>query len=437
MSEAEAEHSPDSPDVDARRGERARLILLLSLFAVLGLRAGWAVLAVIGAVVLMVFFHELGHYLTAKWSGMKVTEFFIGFGPRLWSFRRGETEYGLKLIPAGAYVRIVGMSNLEEIDPADEPRSYRAQSFPKRLMVVCAGSAMHMILAFVMLALAFNLDVPGGTAFNPDELTERWEIGRVVQPGDHSEPTPAFDAGLEEGDKVLAVDGTPVGTYPELVSQIRERGPGESALFTVLRDGEVFDRRVVLAQHPAFPDQEVAYLGVVRGYSPVNRPPVEAVGHAGKELGLGLKEAVLALGRIFSPDGLSNYAENVREGSEPTTTVSPTPRPERENDDDDNRLLSIYGAVRLGAQITETGLVGFLLFVAQINLFIGLVNMAPLLPFDGGHAAVAIYERIRSRGGRRYRVDMAKLMPLTYAVVVALVLLGITSLYLDVVRPVG
>ncbi len=109
------------------------------------------VLLVVLALVAMVMLHELGHFATAKWSGMKVTEYFLGFGPRLWSIRRGETEYGVKAIPAGGYVRIVGMTMLEEVDPADEARSYRQASFPRRLLVAVAGSAMHVVMAFVLL----------------------------------------------------------------------------------------------------------------------------------------------------------------------------------------------------------------------------------------------------------------------------------------------
>src|SRR2546421_6858939 len=107
--------------------------------------------AVVIAIVVMIMLHELGHFATAKWAGMKVTEYFLGFGPRLWSIRRGETEYGVKAIPAGGYVKIVGMTNLEEVDPADEPRAYRQKSFPRRLSVAVAGSPMHFIIAFVLL----------------------------------------------------------------------------------------------------------------------------------------------------------------------------------------------------------------------------------------------------------------------------------------------
>ena len=94
--------------------------------------------------------HELGHFATAKWAGMKVTEYFVGFGPRLWSVRRGETEYGVKAIPAGGYVRIPGFTSTEEVAPEDEPRAYRQQPFHQRIIVASAGSAMHFLIAFVL-----------------------------------------------------------------------------------------------------------------------------------------------------------------------------------------------------------------------------------------------------------------------------------------------
>ena len=103
----------------------------------------------------MIMLHELGHFVMAKRAGMKVTEFFLGFGPRLWSIRRGETEYGVKAIPAGGYVRIIGMSNIEEVDPADEERTYRSKPYRHRLGVAVAGSTMHFIIAAVLLFLLY------------------------------------------------------------------------------------------------------------------------------------------------------------------------------------------------------------------------------------------------------------------------------------------
>src|SRR4030095_15289141 len=114
--------APDPPEYETGG---LRLALLIAAVAAAGLAFGWPVLVVILGIVVMIFLHELGHYVTAKWAGMKVTEFFIGFGPKIWSFRRGETEYGLKVVPAGAYVRIIGMNKLDEVDAVDAPPTHR------------------------------------------------------------------------------------------------------------------------------------------------------------------------------------------------------------------------------------------------------------------------------------------------------------------------
>src|SRR5438067_1847636 len=143
-------------EVDRRGATRILVLLVVALVALFVLDSGarTAILLVVGIVV-MVMLHEAGHYAMAKRSGMKVTEYFLGFGPRLWSFRRGETEYGVKAIPAGGYVRIVGMSNVDEVDPADEERTYRAKPYRHRLGVAVAGSTMHFLIAGVLLFVVF------------------------------------------------------------------------------------------------------------------------------------------------------------------------------------------------------------------------------------------------------------------------------------------
>ncbi len=141
-----------------------QLVIVVAGVVVLALAAhAGAILIVVGALIAMVMLHELGHLLTAKWGHMKVTEYFLGFGPRLWSVRRGETEYGIKAIPAGGYVKILGMTSAEEVDPADEPRTYRQRPFHNRLAVGLAGSAMHFVMAFVILfALYAFIGAPQG-----------------------------------------------------------------------------------------------------------------------------------------------------------------------------------------------------------------------------------------------------------------------------------
>src|SRR5947209_9644055 len=152
----EAEEPKAPVEIDNRE-RLVRLGYFVAIVLVLAIVTGFSpFLGVIGALVAIVMLHELGHFATAKWSGMKVSEYFFGFGPRLWSIRKGETEYGIKAIPVGGYVRILGMNNLEKVDPADEPRTYRQQSFPRRLAVAVAGSAMHFVLAFLLLIVMWT-----------------------------------------------------------------------------------------------------------------------------------------------------------------------------------------------------------------------------------------------------------------------------------------
>jgi membrane-associated protease RseP (regulator of RpoE activity) len=369
---------------------------------------------------------------------MKVTEFFIGFGPRIWSTTRGETEYGFKALPVGAYVRIIGMNNLDESDPADEARTYRQQSFPKRLLVVSAGSIMHFVQAFVLLVIALGIiGVPGGSVVDPDERAESWTVGTV------NADSAAAEAGLEPDDLIVAVNGEPVSSFDGgLPSVIRSYDVGDDITFTVERDGRRRTLDAELQERPADVPGGApgsAFLGVSSNENlpsdPIGVGP--AIVAAPEELVRFSGSSISALASFFSPDGIGDFATNVsRAGNDQQPQVGTSGSSSADDEAEGNRMLSIYGAVRLGSTLSENGFVLFLLFFFQINVFIGIFNMLPLPPLDGGHAVVAIYERIRSRAGKRYQADVAKLMPLTYAVVMVLVLLGVTSLYLDIVNPI-
>ena len=408
-----------------------RLALLVGSFVALGLIAGWPVLVMILGVVVMIFLHELGHFVTAKWSGMKVTEFFIGFGPRIWSFRRGETEYGLKVVPAGAYVRIIGMNNLDDVETADEPRTYRQQSFPKRLLVVSAGSLMHFAQAFVLLVVLLGVvGFPGGSISDP--LVEAWDVGEVV------DGSAADAAGLRVDDRIVEIDGRPASSYDDFSAAILAHDVGDEIRLTVVRDG---DRRTAVAELRARPESEggdagTPFLGIAtsehRSDVPMGlgtalvRAPGEMLWFSGHSLG--------ALAGFFSPEGISDFADNLGsagdeapQGSGDTGTAT---------DDGDGRLISIIGFVQIGSQDVADRAAFMLFLFFQVNMFVGIFNMLPLLPLDGGHAVMAIYERIRSRPGRPYHADFAKLLPLTYAVVMVLVFIGITTMYLDIINPI-
>jgi len=473
-----------------------RLVALAIGIAALGLLTGISVLAIVFAIAISIFLHELGHFLVAKRAGMMVTEFFIGFGPRIWSFRRGETEYGIKVIPAGAYVRIIGMHNLEQVDPADEGRTYRAQPYRKRLPVVLAGPFANFAIALVLL---FVLFVGWGT---PN--TDRWTVDRVLA------GTAAAEAGLQAGDRIISFDGQSVGDFAGLSEMIQpaagrpveivyERDGQELTATTVLswrlaedaaaalpplRTGDqvllvngqevdtydafvtqvnagdatratvVFDRggyryETDVATPVELPAEGyLGFLGVGPEISRERLSPIAAIGESGSTFGEVVVESVTAIGDRFSPTGIGEYVETVtnatsEDGAPGTAGIRPL-EPDAQlaissapDPQDENRFLSILGVGRLGSQAFDSGPIAFMWLLILVNIFLGLFNLVPLPPLDGGHAAIATYETVREKiSGRRYRVDIAKLMPVTYAMVFLIVAIGITSLYLDIVDPV-
>src|SRR5438067_11279466 len=179
----ETHEAPEDPGTIDNRERLVRLGYFVAIVLVLAVITGFSpFLGVIGALIAIVMLHEFGHFVTAKWAGMKVSEYFFGFGPRLWSIRKGETEYGIKAIPVGGYVRILGMNNLEQVDPADEPRTYRQKSFPRRLSVAVAGSAMHFLIAFLLLIVLWAaVGVPKATT----------TVGSIFGDEKGAQPSPA------------------------------------------------------------------------------------------------------------------------------------------------------------------------------------------------------------------------------------------------------
>lgn len=407
-----------------------RILAVFAALAALWFLASPVWVFVILAIVLMLFLHELGHYLTARRAGMLVTEFFIGFGPRIWSFRRGEVEYGLKAIPAGAYVRIVGMSNLDEVDPADEARTYRQQPFWQRFSVAVAGSTMHFLLAFVLL---FTLFVGFG---EPDRSA--WTVERVtpsegLQQNGGPVASPAVEAGLRPGDRIVAVDDVTIDEFTDL-KDVVETLPGETVTLTVERDGDTFETSTtLLSQGPDGGEQ--GFLGV-SGDVPLRRlGPIAAVQRSGSLFG------EVVVGSLSSiPQGVSNLfqaAADSTSSDEPSNEVSETGV---SSDPNQNRIVSIYGAARLGEQAVALGMATVLILFAMINIFIGIFNLLPLLPLDGGHVAIAVYEKFREwrlGNNRRYFVDVGKLLPVTYAVVMVMVGIGVLTLYMDVINPIN
>jgi membrane-associated protease RseP (regulator of RpoE activity) len=401
-----------------------------------GLVLGLGIVLFALGICLSVALHEAGHMVTAKAFGMKVRRYFIGFGPKLWSFRRGETEYGLKAIPLGGFCDIAGMTAMDEVTPAEAPRAMWRFPAWKRVVVMSAGSITHFILGFLILYLvAVGWGLPnyqekpivGGTdcaAAAQDPKT--FEL--KCNPGD---PAPAEAAGIRAGDEIVSVNGQPTGTWTDLVTKVRDlRGP---ATFVVRRDGA--ERSVTVDIETV---QRVA-IGSVRGKDGNKVVEVGAIGIAPSGIvqysALGAVGGTVSFtGQMFTQtwNGLMAFPQKIPK------VIQAIGGGER----DPNTPVSVVGASRLGGELVQRGLWdSVLLLLASLNFFVGVFNLLPLLPLDGGHIAVTLYEKVRN-WLRRLRgqpaggpVDYTRLTAVTMAVVFlggAVVLLTVTA---DLVNP--
>jgi membrane-associated protease RseP (regulator of RpoE activity) len=379
---------------------------------------------VVASIIVIVMLHELGHFLAAKHGGMKVTEYFVGFGPRLWSFRAGETEYGVKALPLGGYVKIPGMTNLEEVDPADEDRLYREQPFHARLLVAVAGSAMHFLMAFVLLWVLLSfVGVPNANLVQIQGLTQ---VG--------GRAGPAAAAGIRSGDVVVSVDGKPVGGNLDTLTTGIHNHPGVPVNVVVERDGHRVALTVVPAngrslRHPLAdaPTGSAPYglIGVELGSPVQTRSALGALGSSGAELGRFAWASVTGVGHLFSPSGVSQRFDQVTSAKAANQAAA-----------NGTRAQSIVGIVQTATDAAHAGVGDFLYILIVINIFFGIFNLFPMLPLDGGHVAIAVYEKIRT-GRRRamYHADVAKLMPFTWLFLMFLAILVVPAFLTDILHP--
>ena len=383
-------------------------------------------LMVVACLIVMIMLHELGHFLAAKRGHMKVTEYFLGFGPRLWSFRKGETEYGVKAIPLGGYVKIPGMTNLEEVDPADEARTYRQQPFHARLLVAVAGSAMHFLMAFVLLwVLVTFVGVPNGAKVG---------VQQVVAVGGH--PGPAQVAGLRPGDIVVTADGKPVAGNADGLISVIQNHPDQPVTLVVDRSGStrtlmvtpVNGRTVHEAGVNRPPGTAPFGLIGVSFNSPVERVgPVAGVVRTVGDLARFSWASVVGVAHLFSP------AATVQRFGEVTSAKAAS-----QASANGTRVQSVIGAVQTAKDAVHAGIGDLLIILVSINLFIGIFNLFPMLPLDGGHVAIAVYEKIRTGRSRQlYHSDVSKLLPYTWAMVAFLGVLFATSLLTDLLHPMA
>jgi membrane-associated protease RseP (regulator of RpoE activity) len=420
---------------------------------------GWLVFIV--GIAVSIALHEVGHLVPAKRFGVKVTQYMVGFGPTVWSRHRGETEYGVKAIPLGGYIRMIGMfppkrtadgdvvlstsstglfrsmidgarrSSAEEVRPGDEDRVFYKLPTAQKLAVMLGGPTMNLVLAAVFFTLAMSV-------FGVPQLTTTVDsvVACVPAPGAQecrpSDPrSPATAAGLQPGDEITAIDGSPVSSWTQVAELIRAAG-GERLVMTVQRDGHqvTVPVDVVTATRPGLddPTQQVqaGFVGVQPAVQQVHQPLTVVPGQMW-DFALRSGQAVLSI-----PSKMAGVWQAAFGGEERDPTGP----------------VSVVGVGRFSGEVTaDTAgwtwkVANLLMILAALNMALFLFNLIPLLPLDGGHVAGALYEWAKRQVARlRHRpdpgpVDVAKALPLAYGVAIVLISFSALLIYADVVNPI-
>ncbi|HTX97041.1 MAG TPA: M50 family metallopeptidase [Mycobacterium sp.] len=388
------------------------------------------------AILISVALHECGHMWVARATGMKVRRYFVGFGPTLWSTRRGETEYGLKAVPLGGFCDIAGMTSVEELAPDETDRAMYRQATWKRVAVLFAGPGMNFVICLVLIygiALVWGLPnlhpdtraVVGETACVAPEVTP----GKVA---DCTGPGPAALAGIRPGDVVVKVGDTPVSTFEDMAAAIRKLHG--TVPVVAQRDGTTITTYVDVTSTQRFVSNgqggppQAATVGAI-GVGAVKVPPrhygvlsaipgtIAFAGDLTVEVGKALVTIPTKVGALVHAIGGGQR--------------------------DPQTPMSVVGASIIGGDTVDHGLwVAFWFFLAQLNLILGAINLLPLLPFDGGHISIAVFEKIRNmiRSARGMvaaaPVNYLKLMPATYVVLVFVVGYMLLTVTADLVNPI-
>jgi membrane-associated protease RseP (regulator of RpoE activity) len=373
------------------------------------------ILAFVVALLLSVMVHEFGHYITARKFNMKVTEFFLGFGKRIWSFRKGETEYGIKAIPAGGYCKISGMTPDEVMDPGEESRAFYIAPSSKKLIVLGAGSFLHFVLGIVLLfTLLAGVGVNSLTSVVKEAVPE----------------SSALAAGFQQGDEIQSINGEEVTDWGRGVELIRASN-GRELSFTVIRDGQSLDLRATPRLTDVGGEQRYV-LGIINEVGTkrfgVLKAGKESLSITGSMTVQSLKSLALLPAKIPELWG-QTFGGEVR---------------------DADGLVGVVGVARVSGETLASGdqnwsqrIGTFLLIIASLNIFVGVFNLLPILPLDGGHMAVAIADQIRAviarlRGRPRPApINVQVLTPITAVVVVILIALTLLLLVADIINPIS
>jgi membrane-associated protease RseP (regulator of RpoE activity) len=411
----------DKSSKDELRRIEIFLIALVGLVGVLTIIGGWALPVVLAGVVTIIAGHELGHFLVAKRAGMKVTDFFIGFGPVVWSGTRGETRYGVRAFLLGGYVKVPGMTWEDEVAPEDEARTYRASTWPRKVLFACAGPLMNGVMALVLVwAMLVFVGWPAANHVGIAQLSS-W----------NGTTSPAAKAGIQVGDRIVSLDGRVV-TSGQMLSTFIRNHAGDPIKTEIQHNGKniytiltpIDGRSVKINGVPlATGNKPEGFIGVGLTVQLVTSNPAAAVPASLSRVGTTISASVSGIMHVFSPSEFSSLFHQVLTPSHVSAATKA------------NRPESIVGIVRIAVQGSSSGAGVLLVILMSVNVFVGMFNLIPILPLDGGYVALATYERLRSRRGKRHHTDMRKLLPVVYAFVGVLVVLFMSTLYLDIVHP--
>jgi membrane-associated protease RseP (regulator of RpoE activity) len=429
------------------------------------------ILVVVIGLAVSIALHEVGHLVPAKLFGVRVGQYMIGFGPTLWSRRRGETEYGIKALPLGGYISMSGMyppvkgedhgrsastgffqtlvqdardASAETIAPGEDERAFYRLPVWKRVIVMLGGPFMNFVIAtvlFMVVLAGIGVQQPSTTIGTVSECV--LPASSAQQECEADDPlAPAAEAGVLPGDRMVSVDGVPVESW-EAASAIFRANPGTTLDLVVVRDGDEQELEITpaLSERYVYGDdniaiegadgelltEEVGMVGITSAYALTRQPVTEAFPQVWENT-VAVANVILNL-----PQRLIDVAE---------AAFGPGER-------DPNGPLSVVGVGRIAGEITTIDTipvlerVSYLVgLIASVNVALGVFNLVPLMPLDGGHVAGALWEGLRRRLAKLFGrgdpgpVDTAKLIPLTLTVVILLGGMSALLIYADIVKPI-